>query len=224
MILGTPSVEVTFGTPEEEAILDNPPIKEQLHIEEEVSSESIPAEAAVDISKSLILETPADEEILDLTKGDGEIEPEIVEEIAVNAAKGLNEQLLELKEPISTNETQSSEIVEDIVIAAEEKEQEECNISSPMSAEIASNENAQLDIDRVVDKEEVPKQDEALKDDKDSIGNIKTEFIETLVEPEKIDVNVTDSSEKLSNLLENFPLGELALATLVIFFALIIFN
>jgi len=226
VMLENPSVEVTFGTPEEEAILDNPPIEEELHIneEEEVSSERTPAEAVVDTSKSIILETPADEEILDLMKGDEEVETEIVEEIAVNKARELNEQSLELTEPISINEIQSSELIEDIVIAAEEKEQEECNNSSPVSAELASIENAELDIDRVVNKEELPKQDESLEDNKGLIENIKTEFIETFVEPENIDVRVTNSSEKLSNLFENFPLGELALATLVIFFALIIFN
>jgi len=226
VMLENPSVEVTFGTPEEEAILDNPPIEEELHIneEEEVSSERTPAEAVVDTSKSIILETPADEEILDLMKGDEEVETEIVEEIAVNKARELNEQSLELSEPISINEIQSSELIEDIVIAAEEKEQEECNNSSPVSAELASIENAELDIDRVVNKEELPKQDESLEDNKGLIENIKTEFIETFVEPENIDVRVTNSSEKLSNLFENFPLGELALATLVIFFALIIFN
>jgi len=226
VMLENPSVEVTFGTPEEEAILDNPPIEEELHINEEgeVSSERTPAEAVVDTSKSIILETPADEEILDLMKGDEEVETEIVEEIPVNNARELNEQSLELTEPISINEIQSSELIEDIKIAAEEKEQEECNNSRPVSAELASIENAELDIDRVVNKEELPKQDESQEDNKGLIENIKTELIETFVEPENIDVRVTNSSEKLSNLFENFPLGELALATLVIFFALIIFN
>jgi len=221
-ILENPSVEVIPDKPDEKILLETPLVEEEFHTEKEDELlESTSADAVIDTPKNLISETPAEEEILDLK--DGDVEPKIVEKIEVNTEPESNEEPIDLKEPNLINETPNSDIIDNTIKAAEEKEKEQCDISAPVSAH--------LDIDKVVDKEHVQKTNESLENNKDLIEDIKKEVNSTFAEHEKIDKDVgnqdrivTISTEKLSDLLENFPLGELALATLVIFFALIIFN
>jgi len=59
------------------------------------------------------------------------------------------------------------------------------------------------------------------------IDDIKKEFNDVFVESELMEnsqENVTTSTDKPGNMLDSLPLGELAMATLVIFLALIMFN
>jgi len=246
-ILETPSVNekleenVTLeveGTADE-VIVENPEDEKTPLTEKEnvvVENESF-TEVEETSEESLIPETFMVQNILNSTKEDVEIEVQTVTEIEEPETTIINENL-EVKEYDTndnnpTDESVYSEVVDDIVTFTEQKENEECSFEDPIPAQDTSIQSVDKDsedekiVDKVGSLEQASWNDESLKENKEFIEDIKKEFKEVFVEPKNIESQsrvISKSTENLYHVLDNLPLAELAVATLVIFLALIIFN
>jgi len=243
-ILETPSVNekleenVTLGVEgiTDEFIVENPEVEKTMITEKEnvvVENESF-TEVADTSEESLIPETSMVQNIINSTKEDVETEVQTVTEIEEPEITIMNENIgvkdYDTNDNSPTDESVYSEVVDDIVTFTEQKENEDCSFEDPIPAQdtsILSVGKDEKNVDKDGSIEQVKLNDESLEENKEFIEDIKKEFKEVFVEPKNIESQsrvISKSTENLYHVLDNLPLAELAVATLAIFLALIIFN